>query len=127
MPHDDNLADVRALLSGKPRSTLPLVMFVAVEEGALLGFVEVGLRSHADGCEPSRPCGFVEGWYVKPDAKGQGVGRALIARAEQWARDQGCTELASDTWADNEASIAAHKALGFEIVDTCVNFRKRIG
>ena len=122
----EHLSDVRGLLSGKPRSTLPLVIYVAESRGALLGFVEVGLRSHADGCDPSRPCGFVEGWYVRPKDEGRGIGRALIARSEQWARDQGCTELASDTWADNEASIEAHKALAFEVVDTCVNFRKRL-
>ena len=124
MPDADNVHDVRALLSGNPRSTMPLVMFVAEEQGTLLGFIEVGLRSHADGCDPSHPCGFIEGWYVRPEAKGRGLGRALLAHAEQWAREQGCVELASDTWADNKPSIEAHKALGFQVIDTCVNFRK---
>src|SRR5688572_4077484 len=46
--------------------------------------------------------------------------------AEEWARGQGCTELASDTWIDNEVSQRAHAALGFELVDRCVNYRKLI-
>ena len=33
-------------------------------------------------------------------------------------------ELASDTWIDNEKSQRAHEALGFEVVDRCVNYRK---
>jgi DNA-binding MarR family transcriptional regulator len=39
---------------------------------------------------------------------------------------QGCTELASDTWIDNEPSQRAHLALGFEVVNRCINFRKTL-
>jgi SAM-dependent methyltransferase len=54
------------------------------------------------------------------------VGRALIAAAEEWSREHGCTELASDAWLDGEVSQRAHAALGFEAVDRCVHYRKRI-
>lgn len=124
--HDEHGVEVDGIVTGHPRSTLPLVIFVAEHEGALVGFAEVGLRSHADGCDPSRPCGFLEGWYVQPAFQGQGIGRALVACAEQWAMQQGCTEFASDTWIDNEPSQHAHRALGFEVVDRCVNYRKTI-
>ncbi len=123
---NESRAEVGAILAGSPPGTLPLTVFVAESDGDLVGFVEVGLRSHADGCDPSRPCGFIEGWYVRPEATRAGVGRALIERAETWARDQGCVELASDTWSDNATSHAAHLALGFEVVDRCTNFRKPI-
>jgi aminoglycoside 6'-N-acetyltransferase I len=89
--------------------------------------VEVGLRSHADGCDTARPCGFLEGWYVEPEYRKRGIGGALIRRAEEWCRDQGCTELASDTWIDEAISQRAHAALGFEVVDRCVHFRKGLG
>lgn len=120
-------AETRDKLEGRPRSTLPLVIFVAEQAGQLIGFLEVGLRSHADGCDTSRPCGFVEGWYVVPEHTGRGVGRLLMDCAERWSEEQGCTELASDTWVDNEASQHAHAALGFEVVDRCVNYRKPLG
>jgi aminoglycoside 6'-N-acetyltransferase I len=123
---EEHRAEARAILAGEPRSTLPLVIFVAEEQDSLLGFVEVGLRSHADGCDPARPVGFIEGWFVAAEQRGRGIGRLLIARAEDWAREQGCRELASDTWLDNEASARAHAALGFEVVDRCVNFRKSL-
>lgn len=119
-------AEVDAIVAGRPRSTLPLVVFVAESEDRLIGFVEVGLRSHADGCDPSRPCGFLEGWYVEPSFQKRGIGRALVARAEAWCRSQGCTEMASDTWIDREESQRAHEALGFEVVDRCVNYFKRL-
>jgi aminoglycoside 6'-N-acetyltransferase I len=123
-PAREQRPHLRAVLAGKPQSTLPLVLFVADDGGALCGFVEVGLRSHADGCDGRRAVGFVEGWFVVAERRGQGIGRALIKAAEAWARDQGCREMASDTWADNEASARAHEALGFAVVDRCINFRK---
>ncbi len=119
--------EARLTLEGAPASTMPLVLFVADDEGgSVIGFIEVGLRSHADGCDAGQPVGFIEGWYVEPTHRGHGIGRALMQAAEQWALERGCTELGSDTWIDNEASIDAHRALGFEIVDRCVNFRKPI-
>ncbi len=57
----------------------------------------------------------------------RGVGRALCEAFEAWARDRGCRELASDTWPENAASIAAHRRLGFEEVDRVVTFRKPLG
>jgi aminoglycoside 6'-N-acetyltransferase I len=123
---DEHREEVRAILAGLPRSTLPLVIFVAEDADRVIGFVEVGLRSHADGCDPTRPCGFIEGWYVAAEHRRRGVGRLLMDRAEAWAREQGSTELASDTEIQNQISQHAHAALGFEVVDRCVNFRKKI-
>jgi aminoglycoside 6'-N-acetyltransferase I len=70
--------------------------------------------------------GFIEGWFVYEPLRHQGIGRALMRTAEQWAREQGCIEMASDTWIDHSLSQNAHKSLGFEIVDRCVHFRKRL-
>jgi aminoglycoside 6'-N-acetyltransferase I len=122
--HRDHAA---AVLSGEPPSTLPLVFFVAEFEGKVVGLVEVGLRSHADGCDTRFAVGFIEGWYVEPQYQRRAVGRALMRAAEEWARARGVREMASDTWIDGEPSQRAHEALGFEVVDRCVNFRKSLG
>lgn len=123
-PYAVHLSETQATLAGTPMSTMPLVIFVAEDRGRVVGFIEVGLRSHADGCDPTRPVGFVEGWFVDAEHRTRGVGKALMRAAEEWATAQGCTEIASDTWADAEVSQRAHEALGFEVVDRCVNFRK---
>jgi aminoglycoside 6'-N-acetyltransferase I len=125
-PYSLHLRETQATLAGEPRSTMPLVIFVAEREGTVVGFIEVGLRSHADGCSPVRPVGFVEGWFVDEKHREHGVGKALMAAAEAWAREQGCTEMASDTWISAEVSQRAHEALGFEVVDRCVNYRKSL-
>ncbi len=116
-----------AILSGKPPSTLPVVLIVAEVDGDVVGFIEVGLRSHADGCDTRHPVGFVEGWYVEPRYQRRSLGRALMSAAEAWARSQGARELASDTWIDETGSQRAHEALGFEVVDRCIHFRKSLG
>ena len=58
--------------------------------------------------------------------RGQRLGRELVHKAEGWAREKGCTEMASDTWLDNEVSIAAHLKLGYEESDRLVHFMKRL-
>ena len=106
-------------------SSLPMTILVSQDEsGALTGFIEVDLRSHADGCDPTRPVGYVEGWFVHEPSRQQGIGSALMCSAEEWARKQGCLEMASDTWIDHETSLRSHQALGFEVVDRCIHFRK---
>jgi aminoglycoside 6'-N-acetyltransferase I len=102
----------------------PLAVLVAEEAGGeLVGLAELSIRPCAEGCVTDRVA-YLEGWYVAPDGRRRGVGRALVRAVEQWARGQGCTELASDTAVDNEASTAAHRAVGFEEVGLIRCFRR---
>ncbi len=124
---EEHGAELAAMLNGDPVSTLPQATFVAESaHGEVVGFVDVGLRSHADGCDPRQPVAFVEGWYVAPQVRRTGIGRALIATAEAWGRARGCVEMASDTWIDHQTSQRAHEALGFAVVDRCVHYRKTL-
>jgi len=118
---------IEALLSTGTSGALPAEVIVAeADDGRIIGFLEVGLRSHADGCDPAQPVGFVEGWFVLEESRNHGVGRALMHAAEQWARQKGAIEMASDSWITHEDSHRAHEALGFEVVDRCVHFRKSL-
>ena len=91
----------------------------------LAGFVEIGLRSYAEGCEAS-PVAYLEGWFVDEDVRGKGLGRRLIHAAEKSAIDHGHNEIASDAETSNDISIKAHVALGYEEVERLVCFRKRL-
>ena len=88
------------------------VMIATAGSGRQVGFAELSIRPYADGCRTQR-VGYLEGWFVLPDARRRGVGRALVSASEQWARSQGCVEFASDAEPENEASAAAHLAVGF--------------
>ena len=94
-------------------------------DGVLGGFLEAGQRKYAEGCDTT-PVGYIEGWYVDADLRVQGIGRALVQTAEQWARDRGCVEMGSDTWIDNEVSYRAHLALGYEEAERLIHFNKRL-
>jgi aminoglycoside 6'-N-acetyltransferase I len=118
---EDEAADAAAWLA-RPDA----VVIVAVRpDGGLAGFAELGARPYADGCETS-PVAFLEGWYVDADARGQGVGAALVRAGEAWARQQGYRELASDALLDNTASHRAHEAVGFTEVERAVRYRKTL-
>lgn len=100
--------------------------FVAEREGeGLCGFAEASVRPFANGVDES-PCAFLEGWWVDEDTRRSGVGRALLAAVENWARRRGFTELGSDALLDNTLGHQAHQALGFEERERVVYFRKRI-
>jgi len=94
-------------------------------DGRLGGYVEVGTRPYAAGCDTS-PVAYVEAWYVDEDLRRQGLGGRLFAAVENWARAHGHTELASGSLIDNGTSIAAHKSLGFTEVERQVHFAKRL-
>jgi aminoglycoside 6'-N-acetyltransferase I len=102
-----------------------IIFLASTEEESPVAFIEAGLRGYAEGCETS-PVGYIEAWYVDEHARGQKLGRELILTAEHWAREKGCTEMASDTWLENEASITAHLRLGYYEVERLVHFAKRL-
>ena len=114
-PRDEPGAMLEAVLVAEAPGTSPV----------LVGFAELSRRTYAEGCETS-PVAFLEGWYVAPDRRRQGIGRALVVAAEGWARELGCREFASDALADNTVSRDSHQALGFEEVAIIRCFRKEL-
>lgn len=115
--------EVAAHFAGQ--GALAMVMLCEAEETGPAGMIELSLRSHADGCRSS-PVPFVEGWYVAPEARRKGMGAALMAAAEAWARAGGYSELASDTQLENEAGKRGHARSGFEEVGRAVHYRKSL-
>jgi aminoglycoside 6'-N-acetyltransferase I len=99
------------------------VFLVENPEGGLCGFLEASIRPWADGCD-TRPVGYIEGWFVDPPLRRRGVGRALVAAAEAWARGQGCRQMASDAELWNTVSHQAHGALGYKETERVVRFKK---
>lgn len=103
-----------------------LAVLVAVDaSNHPVGVAELSIRNCAEGCDSDRVA-YLEGWYVVPEARRQGVGRALVEAAEAWGRAQDCREFASDTQIDNAVSAAAHHALGFTETDRIRTFRKAL-
>jgi aminoglycoside 6'-N-acetyltransferase I len=117
--HETEMADFRV------NPTTQVVFVVDRENGLLGGFLETGTRKDTHGCETS-PVGYIEGWYVDPDLRQAGWGRALVEAAEAWARSCGYAEIASDCLLDNDVSLKAHTALGYEEMERLIHFRKSL-
>lgn len=115
------LADVEGYFAGDP---MIAAAFIA-EDGRPLAFIELSLRNYAEGCASS-PVPYIEGLYVGEGQRRRNVGRLLVAAAEDWARQRGFTEMASDTQIENEASLGAHQAYGFSEVERIACLRKSL-
>jgi aminoglycoside 6'-N-acetyltransferase I len=101
--------------------------FVAYDSARnAVGLVEVALRSDFVNGTTTTPVVFLEGIYVVPQARLQGIARALVARAERWAISVGCREFASDARLENGPSHAMHRALGFSETERVVYFLKAL-
>jgi len=94
--------------------------------GSAVGFVEASKRVDYVNGTNSSPVAFLEGLYVVPSYRRQGVARALVESVMTWALAAGCRELASDSLLDNTAAHAVHRALGFEETERVVYFRRAL-
>jgi aminoglycoside 6'-N-acetyltransferase I len=97
-----------------------LSLIAEATDGIAVGFAEIAVRKYANGCD-TRPVAFLEGVWVKPQFRRQGIGARLIAHAETLLAFR---ELGSDTWIDDCPSQAAHLAWGFFETERVVYFRK---
>src|SRR2546430_2176510 len=70
---------------------MPLVILVESSGGGLAGFLEIDLRSHADGCNPSRPVNHAKAGLTPRNIDVNGLARSS-SLPRNWARSQGCVE-----------------------------------
>ncbi len=83
--------------------------FVAEIDGELVGFVSVSTTQHFTGEQDA----YVGELVVAEPAEGQGVGRALMERAEAWATDGGFRCITLTTGAANVGARSFYAALGY--------------
>jgi aminoglycoside 6'-N-acetyltransferase I len=91
---EDHAPEIAAFFAGtlvEPEA----VLVVENTAGRLVAVAELSIRTDL----PSRlgqRVGYVEGLYILPEARGQGIARSLLIASRDWARQQGCTGFASD-------------------------------
>ncbi len=108
---------LRETLFGQPRSAE--VLFIE-EEGVPVGFA---LFFHNFSTFIGRPGLYLEDLFVKPEKRGCGYGKALLARLAAIAVERKCGrfEWAVLDW--NEPAISFYKSLGAQPVDEWTIFR----
>jgi len=115
--HKDEMLDILG------DSDSQLVLVAELDNGRRVGFLEASIRPYVEDCETDQ-VGYLEGWYVEPDFRRSGIGGALVKTAEEWARQRGCTEMASDAEIHNDESVSAHRKLGYQETSRLVHLRK---
>jgi len=100
--------------------------FLCKDSKESVAFINLSIRSDYVQGSGTSPVGYVEGIYVNPKYRKQGLAKELIKIAEQWSFKNGCKELGSDAELENINSQKFHKNLGFKEVNRTVNFIKTI-
>ena len=86
-------------------------IFVAEHEGSIEGFVQLypSLSSLSMG-----PIWVLNDLYVSPDARGGGVGSALLERAHKLAEETGAAHMTLSTARDNRSAIELYSKMGWQ-------------
>ncbi len=87
-------------------------MFIARDNnGEQVGFIWVGQsRSGFTGMVQA----YILSVYVTDASRGQGLGRRLMLRAEDWARERNFTSIGLGVAAHNASAITLYEKLGYQ-------------
>jgi GNAT superfamily N-acetyltransferase len=88
-----------------------LATFVAVSEGRDVGMVRGAPPGAGPGAKPDMAA-LISMW-VAPEARGKGVGDALVQAVIDWARALGCARLRLEVVDDNAPAVALYARKGF--------------
>ena len=90
----------------------------------IIGLALVSLRhDYVEGCITS-PVGYLEGICVNSEYRNKGVASNLCKQCEQWAKERGCKEFASDCELTNDISYNFHLNIGFKEQNRIIHFKK---
>lgn len=101
-------------------------VFLCEQAGEAVGFAQCQLRhDYVEGTETS-PVGYLEGVFVAEPYRNKRIASALLRACEDWARQRGCTEFASDCELTNTDSLRFHIAAGFTEANRIICFTKKL-
>jgi len=92
-------------------------VLLADEAGDALGFVQLAVRdTPALPLFVPRRFAVIDNLVVAAHARRRGVGRALMAEADAWARGRGASTTELSVYAINDEAIAFYRALGYHVI-----------
>jgi diamine N-acetyltransferase len=92
-----------------------MTLLVAERDDKIVGFLWGILRSAPDTpFHVPRRYMLVDMLGVTEAYRGQGIGSALMAHAEQWAKAKGATEVELAVWEFNKSAQAMYRKVGYK-------------
>lgn len=72
---------------------------------------------------------FISNISIKPDSRGQGLGKFLLTGTEQTARERGFNKISLTVDVENTRALSLYERIGFNVIDTVKisSLYKRIG
>lgn len=110
-PWNDPAKDIRRKLSAGAGC-----LFVGVIDGAIVATVMVGYDGHR---------GWINYLAVAPDRRREGIGRGMMARAEQRLSEMSCPKINLQVRTTNVEALGFYDRLGYT-VDDVVSMGKRL-
>jgi ribosomal protein S18 acetylase RimI-like enzyme len=107
-PSDDDLLGMSRALIADPQSE-GVQLLARDSSGAGLGFATVFWYWQTLSAART---GLMNDLYVVPEARGRGIGRALIEACRARCRERGAKSLVWETAHDNETAQALYRSLG---------------
>ena len=98
------------------------VALAAVDGGAVVGFIDLEFRARLNFLTPQA---WVPDLIVTSSARSRGAGRALLAAAEERARERGCFALSLESATWRERAHAFYEREG--MTHTSASFAKLLG
>ena len=102
------------------------VFFLKYEYDVPVGFAQCQLRNdYVEGTKTS-PVGYLEGIFVKEQCRHKGYAKELLVECEAWAKENGCSEFASDCEIHTVDSFHFHQAMNFIEANRIICFTKAL-
>ena len=87
-----------------------------------IAWISLSLRhDYVEGCQ-NGPTAYLEGIFISPNYRSQGIAEELLHFAEGWAKSRGISQLGSDAELDNLLSQKFHIKHGFREVSRTVHY-----
>ena len=100
---------------------------VADENGTLVGFVTISVITESNSLFQPVRYTKVGSVCVTASRRGKGIGRKLMAMAEQGALQHSAAEVRLTVWAFNEVALRMYEELGYEMRSHTLGKRLRAG
>ena len=110
-PWNDPHRDIQRKVNEQPE-----LFLVGESDGQVIATGMIGYDGHR---------GWVNYLAVTPDRQGSGLGRLLMARAEELLTERGCPKLNLQIRAGNTAVIEFYRSLGY-VEDEAISMGKRL-